>query len=361
MRDVYKMKISYFLFAALLLGCGNKKNAGSQTALSLSAEIERDTVASVVNDGYEQFKAYFPDLKLGKDGLNDKFLLPENDITKILFDQSFTEEEVQGGAYEKVYGIAKKLDYNGYDLYIYHHDYYTPEMDEYEGRCYGNNVMVLFKNGNPVMKDGGLYQIPLSANCAGEGGTSTSNTYFNEDMVMIRTDSVAESESATGFGTPICSKTETHVKLNVDGELDTLGVMRAEFSSPFFDTEYLHKEDSIYMAIEESKRYRLWYPENNDGWHLILSCFTYETFNWFNPNVDLYFYVERANGKLIAVFVSRENDGRLLDTYRVGERRQNNPPSPDYSKRNKVLKCPIIMKTSDGDIELMPDGKFRNI
>lgn len=118
---------------------------------------------------------------------------------------------------------------------------------------------------------------------------------------------------------------------------------------------------AVYMATEKDNCYQLWYPENGRDYHLLLSCFTYETFNWFNPNIDLYFHVERANGKLITVFVSWGNGGRLLDTYKVGERRQNNPSNPDYSKRNKILKCPIVIKTSDGDIELMPDGKFRNI
>lgn len=360
MKYMQKMKFTYLLLAVLLLGCVNKKNTSSQAVLSQPVEIERDTVISSLNDDYEPFKAYFLDLKLGKDGLKDKALLPENDITKILFNQSFTKEELQGGAYEKVYSVAKKLDYNGLDLYIYYHDYYSPEMDTYEGRCYGGNVLILFKEGNPVMKDGEVYRIPLSSYCAGEGGTSTSDTYFNEDMVMIMTDSIAESESATGFGTPICSKTEVHVKLNVDGGLDTLGVMKAEFSSPFFDTEYLHKEDSLYMAIDEDSRYRLWYPEKDQAYPLIFPSYTYEAFNWFNPNVEFYFYVEKADSKLTPVFISRGSKGDLLDIYRPDVKPHNESIVPDYSRRNELLKCPVIVKILGGDVELLPNGKFRN-
>lgn len=356
---MHKMKIAYFLLVTLLLGCGNKKNTGSQAALSQPVEIERDTVRPGINDNYEQFKMRFPDLKLGKEGLKDTTLLPKDSITAFLFTEHFTEEELQGGAYEKVYSVAKKLDYNGFDLYIYYYDYYTPELDTYDGHCSGSNMLILFKDGKPLMKDGELYRIPLSLNCVGEGGTSSTDTYFNEDMVMVKTDVVAEGESATGFATPICSTCETHLKLNIDGKLDTLGLVHAEFYSPFFDVKYLNEQDSIYAARGEDNSYS-WYPEKEDRGRLLLSCFTYETFNWFNPNVDLFFYVERTNGKLVTVFVSRESNGNLLDIYRVGERRQNDSPAPDYSKRNKVLKCPIMIKTSDGDIELIPDGKFRN-
>ena len=83
--------------------------------------------------------------------------------------------------------------------------------------------------------------------------------------------------------------------------------------------------------------------------------FYFET-QLLNPPVDLYFYNERVDNQITAVFESYINK-QLIDRYVLGESNSSSVER-NYSARKEILKCPIIIKTSSGDLELLPNGKF---
>ena len=69
-------------------------------------------------------------------------------------------------------------------------------------------------------------------------------------------------------------------------------------------------------------------------------------------------YIEKFDGDLTPIFETYNADKKLIDRYAVGQLQESKLIEKNYATRNKLLKCPIIIKTSDGDLELLPNGKL---
>ena len=133
-----------------------------------------------------------------------------------------------------------------------------------------------------------------------------------------------------------------------------------EFSSPFYDLNFLKENEK-----EWSEGIR-WAPTEDEKWALGIYVWYDENPALLNLPVNLYFYFdnelkheETNEKKFIAVFESYNNDGGLIDRYVIGQPHNDIQLKNEYPNRNKILKCPIIIKTSDGDLEMLPNGKFR--
>ena len=92
-------------------------------------------------------------------------------------------------------------------------------------------------------------------------------------------------------------------------------------------------------------------------WGLYVNSLHYNELALVEP-IQVRFYIKKTDEELFPVFEIYDADEKLLDSFTVGQSRETNRIEKDYAARNKILKCPITIKTSDGDLELQPNGKF---
>ncbi|GHT34835.1 hypothetical protein FACS189434_11660 [Bacteroidia bacterium] len=73
----------------------------------------------------------------------------------------------------------------------------------------------------------------------------------------------------------------------------------------------------------------------------------------------LLFHIEKIDGELIPIFETYKNGNQVIYKYYMdGQLYTDALVKKNYANKNAILKCPIIIKTSDGDLELLPDGKL---
>jgi len=347
------------LFTLTLLACNNQTNTTKSTASEITdslAQNKDEIIEKTIQLEYS-FISYFPDIVLGKDGNSDKKLIPDNVAKEVFPHYGYALNE---GASEKLYAIAKIMNYKGLDLFICDYEYTRSDEESYDNHTDGRCYLLLYKNGIPLEKgeDGEVTQLmyTLNSHYYGEGGESEYLSYFDKDTTIVTYQHSSESESATGYVTPIISTKEFRSKLNEKGGMEVVEFSRIEFSSPFYDKKQL-KVQNDYWAKGEEIGFRT-HPTKNDKWGLnIGDIFFFESPELFTNPVSLYFYNEKENGEMTVVFESYK-DEKLIGRYTVGQTNTTSLTEKDYSKQTKVLKCPVIIKTSDGDLELLPNGKF---
>lgn len=262
-------------------------------------ELPQRTWASrAQQEGYETFKSFFPDVVFGKDGNTDRKRI-EGTALKFYFD---IDDDSDNETEERIYAVAKIIGHRGFDLFIVDHEYERPDEDSYDNHVDGLRELWIFKN-NKRIADGPSYR--LNIHYYGEGGESQRQGWFDRDTTLVVHNFISdvvhnfisERESATGYDTPIESTVESRLKLNEKGEMELIEIMRMEFSSHFYDRNFLAKNEAQWKR--EEKIYRSPYPGKENKWRQEI-----------NSSLELYFYVEDIDGHLTTVFESYD-DGRL--------------------------------------------------
>ena len=299
----------------------------------------------------EQFKSYFPDMTLGKYIENPK-PIPHKVAAK------FLPDFIGAGLINvKFYAVGKIINFKGLDLFVIGYEGERPDEDHYDNHVDKTRFILLFKNDTPLTEvtDYGRterlkHQIDLRY--YGEGGNSLYKSYFDNDFNIITHAYSSQMESATGYGlTPLIETKEYSSTLNESGKREVLEVRQLEYSSPFYDREFLKKQN--WEDIEQ-------FPRKGRKWYFHINLFSYWSEDeaiLTNSPMDFSFHIERINGELMPVFESYTGN-KPLDRYIVGQSQYKSKSEKDYSARTKILKCPIIIKTSDGNLELLPNGKF---
>lgn len=287
---------------------------------SLSA-FSQKTIA--IDFDYNQFSSYFGELKSDYGyGLE----LPRNTYTEpfFLYDDSQNE---------KIYAVGRVTDSRGYDRYLIHRIY---DGGEYTFLAFYDGSRFLFNRNNQII----LENAPES-----EGGIS--NQFYEIKGDTIATDIFfTKCCTSTGFDTPIAFKAKVNFDLNEVGNPYVLSVDTCLFSSQFFDSTYLK---NLQSKSENS------YPGKDAAFELLLSNWIMPV-NLFESGIRLFFYVEKEDGKLYATLRTEDANGTAIDTYRIGTRDKKT----EKVVRNSLFRCPIIIKTSDGDIELTGDGSLQS-
>lgn len=331
------------LFIILISICSS-----SNIAKSNNITIVNPTKCQELNDSIEKKDNHlissFPNLVLGKEVNSYKKLLPEN-IANKFFPYLLNSEDGDSG---KLYAIGKILNHKGFDLFVCDCEYNRPDEDSYDNHTDNIRYLFLFKNGYPFQRSqyGEIEQViyTLNSHYYGEGGESEYYSYFDNDTTLVTYQHISESESATGYITPINSTKKFRSKLTEKGEMEVIEFNQIEFSSPF------------YNQIQEP--YYQSYPTKGHKWQLNLNGGFFKSPDLFNESLNLYFYIQNQDGQSVAVFESYKDD-ELIDCYIIGQEKNITSQEKDYTQRTKILKCPIIIKTSDGDLELLPNGQFR--
>lgn len=308
----------------------------------------------------------FADLKLGSAHKGGK-LIPKEILRKYISDVLAEEEE---GELDGVYATGKIMNYRGMNLFIFDHSYERPDEETYDNHTDGNIWILFFhQDGSPVIDseregdEGSNYRMIhyLNSHYYGEGGERSRESYFDKDTTIVTKVCDSQSESATGFDTPFISTVEYRWKITANGNEELMSVAKCEYSSPFYNLNFLKQQS--WDKVEDEGHNRT-YPTTEARWEMTFS----NEWSAFNENsqksiIDVYFHIERRDGVLTPIFetsirMADNSPGRIIDSYIVGEPRIIEPEKSNVTW-NKTVKCPIIIKTSDGDLELLPNGKLR--
>jgi len=300
----------------------------------------------------ERFLSYFPNMALGTHS-EVRRLIPQKTVVEFLPDFVYPD-------YVSIrhYAIGKITNYRGLDLLVFGYEGERPYEGSYDNNTDSRRFLLLFKNGIPLtMKsDRGEEQRLshlISYRYYGEGGKALTESYFDTDSTIITRSYRSESESATGYSVPIASAKEFRWKINSRGEREILEVRLMEFSSPFYDRNFMNEQNWTWFEENNIRAF----PTKDEKWNININSLNCDYFTLICPQIDLYFYIEKIDGEYRTVFESYINE-ELIDRYIVGEPRNDIFLKKDYTNRSKVLKSPIIIKTSDGNLELLPNGKF---
>jgi hypothetical protein len=352
-------KAVIILSTIALLGCGHTKKT-EQACTSPLRPNESLTMGETYIDTVtyinQEFISYFPDMVLGKH-IDKHKRIPHKTVTEFLPDlgmEAFVNTEM--------YAVGKISNYKGLDLFIIDYEGERPDEDSYDNHTDSLRFLLLFKNNKPVMDkedpERRLF-ITLVSHYYGEGGESLFKCYFDADTTLVCHQYDSESESATGYNTPFNSTKEYRATINSNGEREIREVTKMEFSSPFYDRNFLKENQSAWGDVDDES-FNHSYPTKNNKWNLGIDVWYNENPSLLNPPVYLSFHIETIDGELIPIFESYNNEqhDKRLDKYVIGQVRNDVLVKKDYTNRSAILKCPIIIKTSDGDLELLPDGKL---
>lgn len=364
------MRIIIIILSILLsvTGCRGQSNTKQQAEttegnVTVVESIEQQPDADRGGSGLPHidraFISLFPDMVFGE-YIKEGKRIPGEMAGRYLSDLLIPEEAVEGylsdenEEYEWMYAIGKIIDSNGLDLFFC--TYESENIHGSDNHIGFSRYLLPFRNGIPLTKSEDPQQrlvLTTDYHYIGEGGETIFESYFDTDTTVVSRLWASESESATGYNTPLVSTHEYRWKIGKNGEKEIIEITKKEYSSPFYDRSFLKEQN--WAGFEENERKP--YPARNDRWELWVNSLDYNDLALIRP-IDVYFHIEKADGELIPVFETCDAAGELIDSYTVGQPRDNKPAAKNYSARGEILKCPVIIKTSDGDLELLPDGKF---
>lgn len=297
-----------------------------------------------------RFTDYFPDLVLGREHERGK-LLPQEIVDKYLADL-LLHPGFEGEVQRQFYAVGKITGYRGMNLYVCDYDGSRQDEDSYDNHTDSNRFVMVYDAHNfplsNMVEDGSVYRVmsTMSSHYYGEGGESFFHSYFDTDTLLVSRGHTSESESATGFDTPLVSRKAYRSEITPLGE-EIKEITRLELSSPFYDRDYLKRQN----WLEEERRSP--YPTEDDRYPLLP----------FPDDEDggatLLFHIERIEDELFPVFEIRDREGKIMDNYTVGKPQHSTQievPSPIST----LFKGAVIIKTSDGDLEMLPgERRFR--
>ncbi|MCD8182811.1 MAG: hypothetical protein LUE99_06665 [Bacteroides sp.] len=296
-----------------------------------------------------RFTDYFPDLTLGQEHERGQ-LIPSEIAEEFLTDLLNTENE----ANQKFYAVGKITGYRGMDLFIYDIEEELKDEDTYDNHMDGLRYVLFYQqDGSPCLtfdseyEDQGLIRATycLASHYYGEGGEASFRSYFDTDTTLISHRHISESESATGFQTPRVSDEEFRWNITLSDteglKREVLEITKLEFSSPFYDRNYLLQQD---WNTVEDKGFNGRYPTKTNKWWLDIDEYR---------RADISFYIERIDGELFPIFETTGDDRVVIDRYIVGKPHDTPNTDTNYDTP-ETLKCPVIIKTSDGDLKFLP-------
>lgn len=356
--------ISVFVF--FVSSCGEKqKKKQAETAEEYDTMVENVQQPDENQEEIElphidrEFISFFPEMVFGEyveggkrisaemaNGYLSDFLIPRESVAEYLTDE---DEE-----YERMYAIGKIIGYNGLDLFLC--TYESENVYGSDNHTGFSRYLLPFRNGIPLTNDkepGQRLVFTTDYHYNGEGGETVFKSYFDTDTTVISHLCASESESATGYNTPFILTEEYRWKIGKNGEKEIVEITKKEYASPFYDCDFLKEQNWAGIGEDERKPY----PEQNNRWGLYVNSLHYNELALVEP-IQVRFYIKKTDEELFPVFEIYDADEKLLDSFTVGQSRETNRIEKDYAARNKILKCPIIIKTSDGDLELQPNGKF---
>lgn len=361
-----KAVIIYSVFALMVSGCGGKETKQhEETAEGYDIMVEdgqqpvEDQTETELPHIDREFISFFPDMVFGEYVEGGKRIPKEmanRYLSDFLIPRESVEEYLTNGdeEYERMYAVGKITGYNGLDLFLC--TYESENVYGSDNHTGFLRYLLPFRNGIPLTNDEVPKQrlvLVTDFHYLGEGGETIFKSYFDTDTTVVSHLCASESESATGYGTPLITTEGYRWKIDKNGGKEIIEVTKKEYSSPFYDRNFLKEQNWTGIGEDERKPY----PNQDDRWSLSVNHLHYNEFALVEP-ILVRFYIKETDGELLPVFETYDANEKLLDQYTVGQAHEGNRIGKDYAGRNNMLKCPIIIKTSDGDLELLPNGKF---
>lgn len=287
-------------------------------------------------EGYEGFISHFPPMTIGKKHTGDGFLLPNEGLASAFYYMG--DEEIEAGGWEELYAIGMINDYRGYDILIMEYISERADEDSYDNHG-GAYRFAVFHNGDDFLRnnDDEILVRTLESTYYGEGGEAETTSWFDRDIMVISREWASESESATGYQTPLISERIYRWEI-LSGRGSQDDVISIEFSSPFYDLDFIAANSESWRSNDFRN-----YPREDDRWPLDLEPFstTYVTF-----------FIEDTDNDLTPVFESREpQSGKVIEKYIVGSISE----LPIYTDNS-----PVRIRTSEGIVQVFADGRFGN-
>ena len=294
-----------------------------------------------------RFTAFFPDMTLGRiaeRGVTIPTEIIRNYLPDLLDSEDGSELEVS------FYAVGKITDYMGRDLFICDFDYDRPDEEAYDNHTDGIRQLLLFdREGSPVLFEDeyGIQRliIELGYHYYGEGGETNLDSYFDTDTTLLTTLHRSESESATGYPTPFVVDMQYRRRITPSDGAEVQEVSRLEFSSPYYDRNWLREQKQSWSRAADLG-IRM-YPTVDSQWPLYDPASESE---W----LELSFYIDLMDGEFVPIFEIRGAEGNIANRYLVGCDDNVILPSSEPLTPPAALKCSVIIKTSDGDLELLP-------
>lgn len=281
--------------------------------------------ATVIDFDYAQFRSYFGELYYDSShGLE----LPRNSFTQSLYLTNKPEE--------KIYAIAVMKNNNGDDLFLIHRMLSDQNL-EYSS-------IVVSRDQHPLSAN--LQEIIIENAPDSDGGIF--NQFFEIENKTIKTNIFwSECCSSSGYNTPVAVKAVVDFLINEDGYPVVESVDTCVFSSRFFDLDYL-------PSLIKNKEL---YPTEDKPFLLNINNWTKPLESFYSENIQLSFYLEILNNKLVTVLVSKNKNGKIIDTYKIGKGKASHN-NPARSINDAIFQNSIVIKTSERDIIVSSDGKF---
>ena len=345
------MKKLVFILVILFYSCNTNSKVKEDQVLvdTISRDIQNtDSINKADSLNYEVFKSFFPDLILGKANQTGH-KLPYNSLISEYFEYKLTPEEIEAGAKLELHSIGKIIGYKGFDLYVIEDVSTRPDEDSYDNHVENSQFIMLFKNNKSILSDDKESKLTYSYNSEywGEGGSSSYHSYFDKDTTLVTVESSRASESATGYVTSINSDKEYRRQITEEGKLKLIEITKMEFSSDFYTQSFIDKNK--YLDEDDSDRN---FPTEKNKETIDYNPIDFSEDKIF---INCDFYYKKVDGVLRIIFESMNANNEILDTYIVSRPHNSNI---DKIKPYKYLKCPVIIKTSDGDLEILPNGRF---
>ncbi len=291
---------------------------------------------------YEAFKRLFPDVRpgnrepLAKDG----FTLGPTPYIPIIPPLSGVEATALG----------KIENYRGYDLFLTSHTdrFSSPVSDNVVSSA--DYVTVI----RPSAPEEEVSFSQIGYEYTGEGGSNTFSYYVDADSTLVVRRINKQCCSASGYSVSIDTDKTSRYTLSDDGKAEETEVMQHIINSDFFDLKELEK----LKDVEEKWRP---YPRKEDPELLFRSA------EATPESVGLYFYVDKSEkGNLCLCFFSTYNVSQPVDYITICPKKNKLPPLAGRKGKpaptgSKLFTAPVRIPTSEGAIELRPDGTLKLI
>lgn len=273
---------------------------------------------------YESFKSYFSE--------DTAILIPENIYTKEILYKKYEPRSYS----RQIYALQSILGYKGMDLFV------CNEVVNYIGdRTYEDDntdcdFLIAFKDGKPLCSGNDDFSGLLRFSGGDIAYTDQSYRFDKDTTILIETD----------YSERITDNSDYNIKTHsvIRYDIDSMGIMNpAEILSVIFSSKLLESDT---LLLDNAPSYRLFPIADPDDFSLKLFIdYEKEANGWYRPILESFL------------------DNKKVDKYYVGMKLEKiRCYNKNYLKNSTIkISCPIIIKTLDGDIQLMPDGYFRKL